>query len=240
MLAKLGGSIKSRSAKLSSKLSGKLSGERDGLAGAGDVRLTLAPKHTLVGGVALGDEPNAPRPAMQPDISEAAAEIARLRQRVRELEAASAPPSIAPPLPMQQAAPSASPAAAPAPAIAAASREWGVTAWLASLGLHMLVARCIEPPVGTDAFEYAKTLTKAAVLEKLRATDLYEDIAAAVERAAVQLQQQRARSGKELSDKFEEEAFKGPLKYASLSTFFGGLSALIGDPRIVEGSLFKV
>ena len=119
------------------------------------------------------------------------------------------------------------------------SRSWDIDAWIQSLGVHELISACVMPPKGTDHFAYAKGLTAKVVASKLSDCRLVETLAGAIARGAVALLEQKAATAVALSDKFAGEAFKGELRYASLSTFYEGLSGLIGDPLMVEGSLLK-
>ena len=115
------------------------------------------------------------------------------------------------------------------------------TATMNPRGLRGLLEDVLDIPdaraMSADAFEHAKTLTKADVLAKLRAANFDELVASAVADGAVRLREQSAANAEELTDKFRSDAFKGELRFASLSTFFGGLSGLIGDPKLIDGSL---
>ena len=93
--------------------------------------------------------------------------------------------------------------------------------------------------MGTQTHRYAKTLTAAKVAERLSATELTTKMAEAIGKGAVALAAQGAPSAKEMTDKFRGEAFKGEMKFANMSTYYAGLSGLIGDPRMVDGSLQK-
>ena len=94
--------------------------------------------------------------------------------------------------------------------------------------------------MGTQTHRYAKTLTAAKVAERLSAMELTAKMAEAIEKGAVALAAQDAASAKEMTDKFRGEAFKGEMKFANMSTYYAGLSGLIGDPHMVDGSLKKV
>jgi hypothetical protein len=121
-----------------------------------------------------------------------------------------------------------------------ASSKWEYPAWLSSLNLHELVVKCIVPPENGDAFEYAKTLTSLEVLEKLERANFAQQVADAIDAGAKKLMEDKAATGEDLTDRFKSEAFKGEMHFASLSTFFNGLSGIIGDPQMVEGSHEKV
>lgn len=71
--------------------------------------------------------------------------------------------------------------------------------------------------------------------QRLHTAGLNQRVAVAVEKGSVQLRQQGAATAAELSNKpttnkFRGDAFKGELRFASLSTFYSGLTGLVGDP----------
>ena len=125
------------------------------------------------------------------------------------------------------------------PSAEKATTVWHMASWIQSLGVHELVAECLQPPAGVEHFDFAKGLTSEACAADMRNGGLVEKLAAALASGAAALQQQGAATASELNDKFAGDAFKGEMRVASLDTFYKGLGGLIGEPLMVEGSLLK-
>lgn len=110
---------------------------------------------------------------------------------------------------------------------------WSVCGWLRSLSLHDAVAEALQEPLGDDPFEYVLGLSSEDLRSKLVAARL-DGLAELLERAVSELRAQRASTGAvtgaELSAKFADEA-NFQMAFGSLSTFFGGLEALV-DGRV--------
>lgn len=110
---------------------------------------------------------------------------------------------------------------------------WSVAGWLRSLSLHDAVAEVLQEPLGAEPFEYILTLSDEQVHAKLAAAPggSLVGLAEPLYRALSELRAQRAATGvtptgAALSAKFAGEAsFK--MAFGSLSTFFGGLEALV-------------
>ena len=119
-----------------------------------------------------------------------------------------------------------------------ASNSWTLVSWLVSLDLASTVAAALVPPDGTDAFTYTTAELSEHLDERLAAANL-QGLANAVRAGLDTLRVQKAATGAELSGKFKEDAFKGEMSFATLDTFYAGLSGLIGDPLMVDGSLMR-
>ena len=111
---------------------------------------------------------------------------------------------------------------------------WQIPSWLKSLDVHEAVGACLDAPCDVDPFVYAKELTPAIIETKLRDGNVVEKLCSAVVAGVAMLNKQKAATATELSNKFKGDAFKGEMRFASLETFYKGLSGLIGDPIMVS------
>ena len=124
-----------------------------------------------------------------------------------------------------------------AKAKARAAHDWTTGKWIQALELHELVSSALlaplqepEPP-SLAQFAYCKGLTRAMLHQLLHDGTLLSDIEEAVWNGIEQLTRSAASSGAELSTKFAVDA-NFTLAYGSLSTFFGGLEAILGAPSM--------
>ena len=85
-----------------------------------------------------------------------------------------------------------------APAVTTA---WTIDAWLASLDLHQAAATALAPPLGQDAFSYAKTRLAGEVECKLKAAKL-EGLLPCIMEGIAALKTQEVATASELNQKF--------------------------------------
>ena len=88
-----------------------------------------------------------------------------------------------------------------APAATAAENAWTIDAWLASLDLHQAAATALAPPLGQDAFSYAKTRLAGEVECKLKAAKL-EGLLPCIMEGIAALKTQEVATASELNQKF--------------------------------------
>jgi hypothetical protein len=92
---------------------------------------------------------------------------------------------------------------------ASAPSRFGAVRWLESLKLHEIAARHLAPPIAADPFDYAKMLTEADVLAKLRAVHFEAHVAAAIAAGATALHQQAMAPSLGSTEPLRSSAFKG-------------------------------
>eukprot|EP00325_Prymnesiales_sp_UTEX-LB-985_P002783 CAMPEP_0174705770 /NCGR_PEP_ID=MMETSP1094-20130205/8869_1 /TAXON_ID=156173 /ORGANISM="Chrysochromulina brevifilum, Strain UTEX LB 985" /LENGTH=1050 /DNA_ID=CAMNT_0015903971 /DNA_START=465 /DNA_END=3614 /DNA_ORIENTATION=+ len=114
---------------------------------------------------------------------------------------------------------------------------WSVSGWLRSLQLAEIIAEALQEPLGSDPFEHILSLSKDEMTQRLKAAQL-GGLAAIIWAEADKLRRQGAKSGPALSAKFASEG-TFQMAFGSLSMFFGGLEALVGPPKMMNGSLFE-
>ena len=120
-------------------------------------------------------------------------------------------------------------AAAKAAAERAGSSTWTAGKWVASLGLHDIIAAALCPADIDEQYEWVCKLDRADVVRLLTEARL-EGLVEAVVGGMEGLSSQAAATGADLNAKFATEA-KFEMKYGSLSLFYGGLESLIGPVR---------
>ena len=129
-----------------------------------------------------------------------------------------------------------------AKAKARAAHDWTTGKWIQALELHELVSSALlaplqEPqPPSLAQFAYCKGLTREMLHQLLHDGTLLDDVEEAVWSGIEQLTRSAASSGAELSTKFAVDA-NFTLAYGALSTFFGGLEAILGAPsmQVLQG-----
>eukprot|EP00445_Apocalathium_hangoei_P071318 CAMPEP_0204133150 /NCGR_PEP_ID=MMETSP0361-20130328/14930_1 /ASSEMBLY_ACC=CAM_ASM_000343 /TAXON_ID=268821 /ORGANISM="Scrippsiella Hangoei, Strain SHTV-5" /LENGTH=1005 /DNA_ID=CAMNT_0051086157 /DNA_START=36 /DNA_END=3053 /DNA_ORIENTATION=- len=115
--------------------------------------------------------------------------------------------------------------------------EWTAQSWLQSLPVHILIAQALRVPANERPFEYVRSLDKTAVRDLLKAAKL-EGLFKMLWKGLEELRMQEVSSATELNKKFKTEALYQAV-YGSLSNFYGGLSGLIGGPRMIGGFLLE-
>ena len=113
--------------------------------------------------------------------------------------------------------------------------NWSVGGWLRALDLHMSVATALVPPDEATAFDWAKGLSRVELAGKLQEAGLI-GLLDVVWTGIAELQSQTAATGSELNSKFAVDA-SFSMAYGDLPTFHAGLSALIGPPILLNGSV---
>ena len=155
--------------------------------------------------------------------------IEALQGRVAELEAS------------HERQPPAAAASASDVASTGMSDRWTAQQWLLSQGddISRKVAEALKVTAGGedgDEFDAVRSLSDEDVELRLEAAGLV-GLTPIVTKRLQTLRGQEASTAAELNDKFSGEAFKGEMRYASLQTYFLGLSGLIGDPMLANGEL---
>ena len=116
----------------------------------------------------------------------------------------------------------------------AVASEWTATGWLASAGIEKVVARALlGASQASDELSTMRTLGRSDRLEEVLRERLVAAAGAIAARLTPRLRElalDEAATGAELQEKFSQDT-RGLLEYGSLSTFFGGLEALVGTPN---------
>jgi len=123
-------------------------------------------------------------------------------------------------------------------AAAGGGDKWTAAAWLASCGVSASIASALHGGAADElaAMRALGGKSEAELLERLREASLLETLARELHGALQRLNSSEAATGAELHGKFMQDGQAFELKYADLSTFFGGLEAKIGppDPHVYE------
>ena len=117
------------------------------------------------------------------------------------------------------------------------STEWNAASWLQSLNIHGWVLQALQVPNNGDHLRYIRSMTKTGLSDLLAASNM-QGLLDLLWPAVEELQKQAHATASELNSKFQQEATI-KLSYGTLDTFYGGLTALVGPPRQIEGSLWK-
>jgi len=117
---------------------------------------------------------------------------------------------------------------------------WTTAAWLSSLKTANIVASALLEPLsrtkrgGRRELAFARALVQCAsretVYQILKGSQLIDELADELWCGLQQLARASAATGYELHEKFRQEAEVFTLDFGGLSTFFGGLDALVGPP----------
>ena len=115
---------------------------------------------------------------------------------------------------------------------------WTAEKWVASLGLHDLIASALCPPSderdGSSPFEHCKALSREAIESRLKTARL-EGLLEPILAGVGTLNNQVAATGSDLNNKFHMEGtVQFEMAFGSLDLFFGGLEGVIGPPTMVR------
>ena len=122
--------------------------------------------------------------------------------------------------------------------------SWTVKSWLDSLNVTSLLADVLLAPLGSECrqgdleLRYIRALTqldgesgRECVLSLLRDSSILGALADRIWSGVCELADARAAHAGELHDKFCAEGGSFTMSFSGLSTFFGGLEALVGAPN---------